>query len=231
MRLKPALLAVFFAAGIILAPAAASASVEYCKVVEVFGRAEIQEAGGEWRPLAAARLLKGGDKLRTFEKSYADLAASSDLTGMMRLGPNANLEVMGDDLTRFFLRRGSFFVLREQDGAGPRRKEESLFQIFTRDLVADLLGGGISVTVLEKGSLLCVYSEHAKASLFGAKREKLYSQTVSEGFKVVLEASRKPAPPTRLVFSDYSSWQFWMRKCYDRKDLLAKSFSSEGLKR
>lgn len=229
MRVKPAPWVIF--AVLLLAPASAPASVEHCKVIEVFGRVEVQEAGGEWRPLAVPKLLKGGDRIRTFEKSYADLAANSDLSGLMRLGPDANIEVMGDDLTRFFLRRGSFFVLREKHDARPLRKDEALFQIFTRDLVADLLGGGLSVTVLGKGSLLCVYSESAKASLFGAKREKLYAQTVAEGFKIVMESTKKPAALSRLTFSDYSSWQFWMKKCYDRKDLLAKNPAGEETKR
>ncbi len=227
-NLKIVFLLIALAAGVCSVPADCGASVEHCRVIEIFGRAEIQEAGGVWQPLSAPRLLKGGDKIRTYEKSYADFSSSADLSGLMRLGPDARVEVMGDDLTRFFVRQGSFFVLREEDVAGPRRKEETLFQVFTRDLVADLLQGGMSVSVLQKGSLLCVFSEHAKASLFSASREKIYAQTVAEGFKLFVESPAKPAAPQRLLYDDYGSWQFWMRKCYDRKDDLAKNFTKKA---
>ena len=201
--------------------------MEYCKVVEITGRVEIQEAGGDvWRPLSAPRFLRGGDKIRTFGKSRVEFSASADYSGLMRLAPDSSLEVMGEDLTRFFLSRGIFSVLREEDGGAPglRRREDSVFQVFTPDMAANLLQGGISVSVYENGTCLRVFSERAKAGLFNGRKEKIFSLVVAEGFKLFTRASSKPgaACPTRMRFADYGQWQSWMQDCYQRKDGLER---------
>ena len=207
----------------------ARASVDYCKVTEIFGRVEIQESGGDrWLPLLVPRLLRGGDKLRTFQRSHAELSASADCSGLMHLGSDSKLEVMGEDLTRFFLRRGIFFILREQDGnaLSLQRREEALFQIFTPDMAVDFLQGGISLHVDENGTWLRVFSEHAKAGSFNVRNEKVFSLMVAEGFKLFMAASSNPstAHPTRMHFADYRQWQSWVKECYDKKDGLERNF-------
>ena len=109
MRLKifMVLFFAFFLGG--LSPA--QAFIDYCQVLDTGGKAEVQEAGSaRWQPLLAPRFLKGGDKIRTFEKSYAEISTSYDFSGLLKIGANSELEVLGEDFARFFLRRGFFFV-------------------------------------------------------------------------------------------------------------------------
>ncbi len=206
----------------------ADASIEYCKVIDISGNAEIQFSGSErWMPLSAQVLLKGGDKIRTPQRSYLELATSTDLSGLMLLSGNSVLEVMGDDLTRFFLRRGALSVLREGDGDIARRVsgEENLIQIFTPELVVNILQGGMSVSAYANGSWVRVFSEQVRIDPFGAGRQKLLSRTVSEGYECFADASSTKAPQEalRMSYSDYKDWQFWARKCYKRKDDMAQT--------
>ena len=222
------------AAALVFGPEKVSASVEYCKVIDVSGTAEILESGSAlWRPLAVPKLLKAGDKVRALEKAYVEFSTGDDLSGLMKLGGNSEFEVMGEDLTRFFLRKGIFFILREEDGSivGKQGKEQTLFQIFTKDLIVSFLGGGSSVSVNDKGTWVRVFSEHVRANPFdNVSTSEGVLRTVTEGFKFFMKAPPEPtvAGPMRMNFSDYSSWQFWMRQCYQRKDALSQKFLTKN---
>ena len=213
---------------VILASGEAWASVDYCQVINVSGKAEIFEAAGAgWFPLEAPKFLKGGDKIRTQGKSYAEISTSPDFSGLLGLGVDSELEVMGEDLARFSLRRGVLLVFREEDSnvPGEPAREDLQFQIFTRDMAVSLLEGGASVSVGEKGSWVRVFGEEVKAGpLRPAKNKPPFK--VEEGFKYFISHREGLGPlgPLRMYYSDYTDWQFWMKKCYALKDARAKDF-------
>ncbi len=195
------------------------AAVDYLRVIESRGTVEILEADGiQWKPLILSGSLRGGDKIRTVGQSYVEFSTSTDLSGLLRLGVNSQMEVMGDDLARFILRQGTLLVLREEDGnvSGAQKKEDFIFQIFTPDTLVGFLNGGCSVHVSEKGTRVYVFSESVNA---GAK-------IVTEGFKYFVSRSGliKTSGPSRMHFGDYKEWQTWIKKCYDRKDALTRQF-------
>ena len=215
------------AAVLCAAPVEFRASIEYCRVIDVSGKAEILESGGQrWVPLSVSKFLKGGDKIRTAEKSYAEISTSPDFSGLLKLGGDSELEIIGDDLARFFLRGGALFVLREEDSnvPGKHTREEALFQIFTKDMSISFLQGGCLIGAFEKGSWVRVFSEHAKVGPFRPGKEKEDFKIVREGFKYFMTDSKKAgvSGPIRMHYPDYIEWQYWMKKCYDRKDARAQ---------
>lgn len=198
--------------------APAFASIEYCQVIHVSGHVEIQTAGDpRWRPLAAPRLLAGGDKLRAFSKSYAELSSSRDFSALMMLSAESEVEVMGDDLTRFFLRRGGFAVLYEEEVGEPRPKGE-FFQVLTKQFTVRLDRGGAAVTAFAGGSAVRVFAETARVDS-SAVKGKGFSRIVPEGFRFFAPTGvSQPAEPARMQYADYKDWQAWVRRCYKRKD-------------
>ena len=216
------------AAMVFFAAREVQASVDYCQVIDVSGKAEILEADGiRWLPLEAPKFLKGGDKIRTQGKSYTEISTSPDFSGLLRLGVDSEAEVMGEDLARFFLRKGMLLILREEDSnvPGEHAREEMRFQIFTPDMAVSLLEGGCSVSVSEKGSWVRVFGEEVKAGPLRPLKNKP-SLRVEEDFKYFISsrAGLGPLGPSRMYYSDYTDWQFWMKKCYALKDARAKDF-------
>ena len=220
--------------GLVLWSPRSSASIEYCRVIDVSGRTEILESGSAaWAPLGAPRLLKGGDKIRTADKSYAEISTSDDFSGLLRLGANSQMEVMGEDLARFFLRRGMLMALREEDDDTlvGRPAEKLLLQIFTRDLSAGILLGGYSVSVSDRGTWVRVFSEHAHARIFMKENKKAAEfKRIPEGFKYFWGSDDEIGPlgPSRMYYSDYTEWQFWVRKCYERQDARSDALILKG---
>lgn len=211
------------AAGLAMAwTAAPAAAVEFFKVIDVSGTAEIQTAGGDrWQPLRAPRLLAGKDKVRVPEKSYVEFASDRALGGLFLLAGGSELEVMGDDRTRFFLRQGGISVLRERDDVSAAAAgEEPVLQIFTRDMIVSVRQGGFSVASYAGGSQLRVFGEEAGVEELDSRGGAGRTRTVGEGFKFTRLASSKKrqAEPARMEFADYENWLRWMRKCYKRKD-------------
>ena len=205
----------------------AQASVDYCQVLNAGGKTEFLEAGNvRWLPLSAPKFLKSGDKIRTADKSYAEISTSSDFSGLLKLGANSELEVMGEDLSRFFLRKGVLFVLREEDSNVPEKqaREEVLFQIFTEDAIIGLLQGGCSAGVSEKGTWVHVYSEHVKIEPLHSGKQKNDFRFLREGFKYFMARSQNKEFQNsgRMHYGDFIEWQLWIKKCYERKDARAK---------
>jgi len=222
----------FLAAAFLCVSRAAFASVDYCRVIDVSGKAEVLESGSaRWLPLSAPKFLKGGDQIRTSGKSYAEISTSADFSGLLKLGADSRLEVLGEDLARFFLEEGVLMVLREENDDSPesRPAETVLMQILTQDLSAGLLSGGCSVSVTAKGTWVRVFSESVRVTPTARKTREAVQHDLPEGFKFFSARAGKidTLGPLRLYFSDYADWQFWVRQCYERQD----ARSDEGMLR
>jgi hypothetical protein len=167
--------------------------------VEVAGLAEMKApAESEWKGLSAPFSLKRGSLVRTGKDASVDLCLNRQWDSFLRLNENSEMEFPGGNANGVRLRKGSLFTLLEGEFS-----VDSL-SVFSADSTIRLSSGGLSVAASESGPVLRVFSESAHVS--GE------AKAVGEGWEWAAGRLR------RMDFEDYSGWQQWVRKSYDRKD-------------
>ncbi len=198
------------------------AGADVYRVIHLSGKAQVLDAtSGQWKFLAIGDRLKSRDRVRTVGKSAVDFSRGEDLTGLLRVGVETEVEVMGEDLSRFFVRRGLLFVLLEDENNLETQESQTAlhFQVFTPDLTVSFLQGGCSIAVSEKGTLVRVFSEKVSVETLGSKNKKRAARMVLEGHQFFWnKAASLTYSSSRMVFAEYMDWKYWMLQCYAFKD-------------
>ena len=193
---------VFFLAAALFLPslsATSYADIEYWKVVEVTGLAQIKSpAEAAWKDLAAPFYLKRGSVLRTGKDSSVDLCLNRQWDSFLRLNENSELEFPEKIENGIRLKSGSISALLEKEST-----DDSL-RIFLPDLVLKLSTGGLVVSASGSGTTLKVFSEFVEVEGI--------AKPIQEGWEWTQGRTR------RMDFSDYTNWQLWVRQSYERKD-------------
>ena len=188
----------FFAALFLLGDVA-RADIEYWKVVEVSGPVEMKSPlETEWKSFSAPFYLKKGSLLRTGKDAWVDLSLNRQWDSFLRLNGDSELEFPENPPNAVRLKKGSLFVLMEGESAA------DTLHIFSSGISARLLLGGLAVAASETGATFKVFSE--SVDLVESAR------TLEEGWEWTAGGTR------RMEFSDYTDWQQWVRKSYERKD-------------
>ena len=109
---------VWFIAAFFSFASPAHADIEYWKVVEVKGFAEVKapsESG--WKSISAPLYLKRGSLIRTGKDASVDLSLNRQWDSFLRLNENSELEFPESSPAEVRLKKGSLFALLEGEPA------------------------------------------------------------------------------------------------------------------
>ena len=192
----------FFAAAAVLFiwSSFAHADIEYWKVVEVTGFAQMKSpVEPEWKALSAPSYLKRGSLVRTGKDGAVDFSLNRQWDSFLRLSADSEMQISEKSSEEVRLKKGSLFVLLEAEpvSAPPLR-------LVLPQPVFILSSGGLAAAVTETGTELKVFGETAQI--------EGVPEAVEEGW------GWTDGRTWRMDFSDYADWQRWVRKTYDRKD-------------
>lgn len=205
----------------------ADAAMDYFKVLDISGNVEIRRTPTSvWMPVRSGDLLTPRMQVRTSEGSWAEFSFSGDLSELARLDSLSEMEVAPGPTPSIKLKRGSFMMLREKDEVDPTayKRDIKAFEVFVGSKKIRAERSGFQVSADRGRSWIRVFSDKVWVIDYIYLKEKEKTPRivgVSEGFKLPLEylsgIEKKPVPD-RMIFSDYSDWQTWVRRCYERKD-------------
>ncbi len=192
--------------GFFILDSAAQADIEYWKVVQVTGVAQMKSpAQPDWKNLSAPFYLRKGSLVRTGKDAIVDFCLNRQWSNFLQLNENSELEFPKESPKEVRLKKGSLFALLEAESGS-----DSL-HIFSPDVELRVGLGGLAVFASASRSTLKVFSESVEVV-------DLKSQP-SDSPKIISEGWEWSAGQTRrLDFSDYAEWQRWFRKSYERKD-------------
>ncbi len=195
------LMAIFF----VLA-STAKADIEYWKVVEVTGQAEMKPpTESAWKDLSAPLYIKSGSLVRTGKDGSVDFCLNRQWDSFLRLNENSEITFLQKSPKEIRLKNGSLFALLEGEPA------VGSLGIFLPDMTVRMTLGGAAIFVSTEQTTLQVFGESVEVTdLTGSASD--VSQNVAEGWEWSASRTR------RLDFSDYAQWQRWFRKSYERKD-------------
>ncbi len=191
--------------------------IEYAKVLDATGTAEIYSApGSEWRPILKDSFLENGNVVRTGLGSEIHLVLDSNLGSAARIGGNSRARFLTVRPFEIVLEQGVFFIFNDRTTAD----SEPPLIIQTKDVSIALKFGGCQVISSNGGLLIKVFADHAEVSIRASDNQKTVSQTVREGFKCFVSRSTSRLSLKRMTYRDYDDWQVWIQKMAGVKDVL-----------
>ncbi len=197
-----------------------SGEIQYAKVVEIGGAAELlKPLGQRWVPLMKDTTLKKGAKIRTGSGSFVQIAFEGNLETVGLLEGDSRLDIMNDPPTRVFLDRGEFLIFRETETSNKSGLKK--LGVLTREALVEIQLGGCSVQTFDKGTWVRVFGEKAEVMNLKTRSAAARSKTVEEGFKLFIGRIVPESVLQRMGFADYAEWQGWIKKLYEAKDDLA----------
>ena len=195
---------------------AAFADIQYAKVIETSGSTRVYRPSEPPLGLSAPFFLKKGQRIVTNEKSTVDLGFNEEVTGLARLGERSRLGVMNEKTFLFFLGHGHILLLRED----ARDKRPLPITVVTPQLRVEVEQGGCAIEVSKLGTRVKVFGDRVKVSRPKHAKVRKDAREVEEGFQIFAgpAGSEKGWRVSRLMHEDYSPWQSWVKKAYERKD-------------
>ena len=192
-------------------------SVEYVKVLEVSGTVQsLNPASTRWGAMQKNTFLKKNTKIRSAGGSKADFGLDGRLENAARLEENSTADFLTVSPVKIFLEKGSFFVFREGD------RLAGTVKVTTKDVSVDVKLGGCVVIVSNRGTTVKVFSDKVAVTDPANRKPGIKTRTVREGFQFTCGLSRPKGLTERMQYADYTGWQEWIKKLYERKDRLAE---------
>jgi ferric-dicitrate binding protein FerR (iron transport regulator) len=181
------------------------------RVTGLSGIAEFLPPGAiRWRPLSKDMVLARGTKVRTGDKSVAQILLEPGFRSGMLLREDSRLEIQDYAPGRFFLAKGAVFIIREEDN------RPFPFRISARNAAVDMRQGGCEIRVFQESVLVKVFGDSVfvAASVSGARSVR---REVKEGDKIWV---REDADQVfqRMNYPDYVDWLAWVKIFYKQKD-------------
>ncbi len=189
--------------------------IEYAKVLDATGTAEIYPAPTSgWEPIRKDSFLKGGGRLRTGPGSQVQIILDSNFESVAKIGGNSRARFLTVQPFEIVLEQGTFFIFNDRATAD----SEPPLKIQTHDASMILTLGGCQVVSSKQGVLIKVFADQLQVSIKAPGRLKKGPQTVREGFKCFISHSTRRLSLKRMTYRDYANWQVWMQKIYEIKD-------------
>ena len=95
-------------------------------------------------------------------------------------------------------------------------------KVATKDVSMDVKLGGCVVIVSNRGTTVKVFSDKVRVTDPANHKPGIKSRTVREGFQFTCGVSHPKGLTERMQYTDYTGWQEWIKKLYERKDKLAE---------
>jgi hypothetical protein len=175
------------------------------QIIPKAGNVEILTTKDHWQPLDKKSPLTKGFEVRTTWDSAAEIAFNEHMQSTAELAENSHLIVLDDSAHELLLQKGAIFILLEE-------------KVDAAPLV--IRAGNIRVKMTRGG---CYLKFTAENIVIKALSEDLTIETpekegvvVKEGFKYFISDSDHRM--RRMNYGDYSDWQSWLRKWYEKKD-------------
>jgi hypothetical protein len=198
--------------------AEASAEIEFIKVVEIKGRADVFDpVSSSWSAQTVTPIeLKAGARLRTYADSTAEIVMDRKWERFIRLSEKSRISVLGADLGRLALDEGHLYILCEQDS-----KTVAPLKILTKDAIVELSVAGFGVSSDKIGSRIQVFADFVTVFPKKSGKYSLSGLQLHEGFQsLILAESDEASLSQRMSFDDYWKWQAWIKNRYATKDKL-----------
>ncbi len=196
----------------------ASAEIEFIKVVEIKGRADVFDpVSSRWSAQTVTPVeLKAGSRLRTYAGSTAEIVMDRKWERFIRLSEMSRISVLGADLGRLALDEGHLYILCEQDS-----KTVAPLKILTKDAIVELSVAGFGVSSDTNGSRIQVFADFVTVFPKKSGKYSLLGLQLHEGFQsLILAESDEVSLSQRMSFDDYWKWQGWIKDRYATKDKL-----------
>jgi hypothetical protein len=216
--LKKSLHLLWLFCGLIFASAPLHAEPNRFTGVELRGPVEVLDhRTGRWREVSGALVLRSGEKIRTGEGAYADLALNGSYEGLLRLDGNSRMAFLDDSPWRISLDEGVLMVLREEN-------PKPALRILTHDFVAEVETGGFVISTGAEGVTARVFGESLTLVPMDQGKPGSEKVTVTEGF------SWNRGKIRRMDFEEYQGWQRWHKGNDVIKDSRNARESAESLR-
>ncbi len=205
-----------------------SSEIEFVRVLEVSGKAEVlRSSSGRWAPLSEGTLLQKGSKIRTKHKSTVQIAFDRDLVSVAKLEENSRLDILSSPSGGFSLERGQLFLFRENESG----KDENVprFRVLTQDAQVAMGLGGCIIELFKTGTSVRVFGERVGVVNRLKKSVKSKPNVIDEGFRFLIDREAAGVLSERMKFSDYAEWQMWIKKLYQNKDKVQAVLFEKGL--
>lgn len=201
--------------GLFLSMNACAGGIEYVKVLDVTGSAEVYSVSNpQWLPLRKETMLKEGSRVRTGTGGEVQIVLDPNFESIAKIGGNSRLRLLKDQPFEAVLEQGAFFIFSDK-GEGD---SERFLKVLTKETLIQLKTGGCQIISLKKGVLVKVFADSVELSKKMPQRTDRKSQEIREGFKSYLSVT-DPAPSSRRMnYRDYADWQIWIQKIYEIKD-------------
>ncbi len=202
--------------------------IEFAKVVDISGHAEVLGPfENKWKPAAAHMLLEKGSKVRTLSESSVQILFDRNLGSIAKLAEKSRLDVLGRSSDTFFLERGGLFLYRE--GETGRLEKPQKIRIRTKDGEVQIGLGGCVVQSTKEGTFVRVFDERVEVTGRPGSRvaQTEAPRVVEEGFKFFTSVHAARSAFQRMQFADYGDWQKWIKSVYEKKD----DFEAEALEK
>lgn len=196
--------------------AEASAEIEFIKVVEIKGRADVFDpASSSWSPQTVTPVeLKAGSRLRTYADSTAEIVMDRKWERFIRLSERSRLSVLGADLGRLALDEGHLYILCEQD-----LKTVTPLKVLTKDALVELTVAGLGLSSDMDGSRIQVFADFVTVFPKKSGKYSLSGLQLPEGFQSLVSAQSDDVNLSqRMSFDEYWKWQGWIKDRYATKD-------------
>lgn len=210
----------FLALGLLLSSyfaSSASAEIDFIKVVEIQGRADVYDpSSSQWILQTSTPVrLKEGSRLRTYPDSSAQIIMSNLWDTLIYVAENSRISVLDSSLSRISLDEGHVYVLCEDDS----RSVTSL-KFLTKDALIELTVAGVGIRSDAAGTKVQTFADFV--TIFPRKSGKygLSGESLPEGFQAMYVADAEANAPARMTFDDYWKWQAWLKARYVQKDKL-----------
>lgn len=206
------------ALSVILFTADAFAEIEFIKVVEIKGRADVFDpVSSSWSHQSTTPIeLKAGYRLRTYEDSTAEIVMDRKWDRLIRLSENSRLSVLGSSLGRLALDEGHLYIVCEQD-----LTSVAPLKVLTKDMAVEMSIAGLGIRSDQEGSHIQVFADFVTVFPKKSGKYSVSGEQLSEGFQSHLSAqSEEGSLSQRMSFDEYWKWQAWIKNRYATKDKL-----------
>ncbi len=201
-----------------LLAADAFAEIEFIKVVEIKGRADVFDpTSSSWSPQTKTPIeLKAGYRLRTYADSAAEIIMDRKWDRLIRLSENSRISVLGTGLGRLALDEGHLYIVCEQD-----LTSVAPLKILTKDAAVEMSVAGLGIRSDQAGSQIQVFADFVTVFPKKSGKYSVSGEQLSEGFQSHLSAqSEEGGTLQRMSFDEYWKWQAWIKNRYATKDKL-----------
>ncbi len=196
----------------------AFAEIEFIKVVEIKGRADVFDpVSSSWTPQTATPVeLRAGYRLRTYANSTAEIVMDRKWERFIRLGEKSRISILGDNLGRISLDEGHLYILCEEDA-----KTVVPLKVLTKDAIIELTVAGVGLSSDQAGSRIQVFADFVTVFVKKSGKYSVSGLQLVEGFQSVVSAqSEEVSLSQRMSFDEYWKWQGWIKNRYATKDKL-----------